>query len=75
MRPLTVSNQVYVLGNEKGEYIIYCDGDVNTSDLKLSKSSVITWISPGSGKVMATQKLSNIKKPGNGAAVLWIHKK
>jgi hypothetical protein len=75
MRPLTVANQAYVLGNDKGEYIIYADGDVNTANLKLSKSSVITWISPGSGKVMATQKLSNIKKPGNGAAVLWIHKK
>lgn len=75
MLPKTIKNQNYVLGNDKGEFIIYAEADVDTTVLKLSKSAVITWISPSSGKIMATQKLSNIKKPGNGSFVLWIHNK
>ncbi|HTN19921.1 MAG TPA: DUF6298 domain-containing protein [Pelobium sp.] len=75
MRPMTIANQAYILGNSQGEYIIYADADVNTSGLKLNKSAIFTWINPGSGKVIANQKSNNIKKPGNGSAVLWIHEK
>lgn len=75
MRPITIANQAYVLGNTKGEYIIYADSDINTAELKLNKSSIITWISPSSGKIIANQKSNNIIKPGNGSAVLWVHNK
>src|SRR5690606_34639379 len=71
MRPVTIANQAYVLGNNNGEYIIYADADVNTAELKLNKSSVITWINPGSGNIISNQKTSiTIKNPGNGSAVL-----
>ncbi|MFC5282777.1 DUF6298 domain-containing protein [Pedobacter alpinus] len=77
MLPISVKNQDYVLANKRGEYIIYADADVSTADLNLPKSAIITWINPGSGKIISAQKLTkqtqSIKKSGNGTAVLWIH--
>ena len=79
MLPKTIKNQNYVLGNDKGEFIIYTDNDVNIADLKLNKSAVLSWINPGSGKVISTQKLDTktqtLTKSGNGTAVLWIRQK
>ncbi|WP_442795454.1 DUF6298 domain-containing protein [Pelobium manganitolerans] len=75
MRPTTIKQSPYALANDKGEYIIYADADADFGALNLAKSAIATWISPSSGKTIVTQKINQIKKPANGAAVLWIHKK
>lgn len=79
MRPVTINNQAYALSDLNGGYIFYTDADVSTVDLNIPKSAFATWINPGSGKIISTQKLAkqtqNIKKSGESCAVLWIHQK
>ena len=79
MRPVTINNQAYALSDLNGGYIFYTDADVSTVDLNIPKSAFATWINPGSGKIISTQKLAkqtqNIKKSGESSAVLWIHQK
>ena len=79
MCPVTINNQAYALSDLNGGYIFYTDTDVSTVDLNIPKSAFATWINPGSGKIISTQKLAkqtqNIKKSGDSSAVLWIHQK
>ena len=79
MLPVSTNRQKYVLANQHQEYIVYTDTDVDLSDLIFDKSTMADWISPGSGKIIASQKMTNrmqtFKKPSPQAAVLWIHKK
>lgn len=79
MLPVSIKNQSYVLANQNQEYIIYTDTNLNLADLKLDKSSVAEWLDVSSGKIISNQKIDlkiqTLKKPNNGNAVLWIHKK
>jgi hypothetical protein len=79
MLPVSIKNQSYALANQNQEYIIYTDTNLNLADLKLDKSSVAEWLGVSSGKIISSQKIDlkiqTLKKPNNGNAVLWIHKK